>query len=182
MENTGKKIIKVLIFLFICNITAYPFELKFKFSNNQNFDLTTDIKCNYYLNGKYLKENNLIELSNIKINSINNNKAEINQDISVIEEKKLLNKEKYKTVNKYNLNFQKDSFGNIEGLDNINGFHDYLKFPNEDIKVGKSWGSTSFYNILLLTDSKDIKINMNVKYTCIDYQKENDKENGFDSF
>jgi outer membrane protein OmpA-like peptidoglycan-associated protein len=167
-----KIIILIITFCSIQNV-VFGLNLDYKFTQDDVLSIDMDIDYNIFLNGKYLNRFSSKEISRNVVVSNNEYQADINSSLTIIDNGDDYGR--FKKSKSYNYSFSKNKNGKTSGLEYINGLHDFPVFPDNDLKIGDSWISTSLFNMTLYDPANIIGVKMEIQYRVIGIEKnEND--------
>ncbi|HNZ27786.1 MAG TPA: OmpA family protein [Spirochaetota bacterium] len=154
------------IMIFAPLLTLNAVEIRYKFDPNTILYIETNSIVRRLYENEYIGDSIYKEVSYIKTENIESDKATLSINNYVMEDTKLNYKTKtYKTKTDTAYKYKKDVYGNNYQTETKKGLHSFPCFPENSIEIGSVWTKPSKYNIDLFNDNKStLSLDLDVVY------------------
>lgn len=156
----------VSIILITLLLNLYAVEIRYKFDPNTILYIETNSIVRRLYENEHIGDSIYKEVSYIKTENIEGDKATLSIDNYTMEDTKLNYKTNtYKTKTDTTYKYKKDVFGKNYQTETKKGLHSFPHFPEYHVEIGSVWTKPSKYNIDIFNDNKStLSLDIDVVY------------------
>lgn len=154
----------IIVFPLLYRLDAV--EIRYKFDPNTVLYIETNSIVRRLYENEYIGDSIYKEVSYIKTENIESDKASLSISNYVMEDTKLNYKTNtYKTKTDTSYKFKKDTYGKNYQTETKKGLHSFPYFPENSVEIGDVWTRPSKYNIDIFNDNKSaLSLDLDVVY------------------